>query len=449
MDGGVDAGDAQTDADAGGAPDQDEDGVPDVVDNCPQVANPQQENQDTDTAGDACDNCPQHTNPGQGDQDGDGVGDACDNCPQTPNADQQNSDSDLWGDACDNCTHVYNPGRADADLDGVGDLCDNCPRQANPAQTDQDLDGFGDLCDNCPQHNDPTQMDSDGDGVGDACDNCPQTPNPTQTDSDGDGVGDACDNCPQTPNPTQDNADNDPLGDACDNCYWLDNADQANLDGDSLGDLCDPDDDDDGLLDDDDPWPRIVNAVLFTDPFDGTGPTWLADGGVWTQSATGLRQVDPQSPPTEAWPGSGSGTWFDDVLVEVTLHLDGLDGADPGFGPLGRVQDIVGAEQWFWCRLNPASGTLTLVHHDGTVESELAAGFVGVLLSPGDTVTIRLFQMGSWFGCDVPAASGPPIAWLYGGAAVAGGVGLRAQGVSFTAQWLEVRDVPAGSPHPF
>jgi len=46
------------------------------------------------------DDCPQHYDPGQNDTDGDGVGDACDNCPDDPNPDQTDSDGDGVGDAC-------------------------------------------------------------------------------------------------------------------------------------------------------------------------------------------------------------------------------------------------------------------------------------------------------------------------------------------------------------
>lgn len=50
-------------------------------DNCPLVANPEQEDSDpagADRQGDACDNCPTVPNLEQEDNDNDGIGDACD-----------------------------------------------------------------------------------------------------------------------------------------------------------------------------------------------------------------------------------------------------------------------------------------------------------------------------------------------------------------------------------
>jgi len=83
------------------------------------------------------------------DDDGDSIPNEIDNCPMVYNPDQVDSDSDSLGDVCDNCPATYNPDQEDTDLDGVGDSCDNCIYVVNPDQTDSDGDGVGDLCD-CP-----------------------------------------------------------------------------------------------------------------------------------------------------------------------------------------------------------------------------------------------------------------------------------------------------------
>ena len=122
------------------------------------------------------------------DTDGDGFPDVVDDCPTVANPDQQDSDHDGVGDACET--------GGDADGDGVADAADDCPRVPNPDQRDTDGDGIGDACDDCPLTPNPDQADADGDGLGDACDDCPGVPDHEQSDGDGDGVGDACDPCP-------------------------------------------------------------------------------------------------------------------------------------------------------------------------------------------------------------------------------------------------------------
>ena len=57
------------------------------------------------------------------DSDGDGIADVCDTCPSVANPDQRDSDGDLVGDACDNCVDVPNLAQGDSDGDGRGDAC--------------------------------------------------------------------------------------------------------------------------------------------------------------------------------------------------------------------------------------------------------------------------------------------------------------------------------------
>ncbi len=235
--------------------DTDGDGVRNLKDTCPTLANPTQADADGDSRGDPCDNCVSAANPFQEDSDSDGIGDACDadddndgvpdvsdNCHVVANGTQTNTDGDSFGNACDNCPSVSNPTQLDTDADGQGDACD----------ADDDADGTTDVSDNCPLDANANQADADGDGKGDVCDNCVSTANTSQADGDGDGVGDACDDCPAVANQSQTDTDEDGNGDACDNCPNDANAGQGNNDGDSLGDVCDPDDDNDGVFDDGD-----------------------------------------------------------------------------------------------------------------------------------------------------------------------------------------------------
>ena len=204
-------------------PDRDRDGIPDSIDNCREIPNPDQRDGDGDHLGDACD--PDHDN--------DGFWDARDNCPLVANPDQRDSDHNGVGDACqdsdgdgivdqvDNCLNVPNPDQTDTDSDGQGNVCDS----------DDDNDGILDTDDNCRLVANRNQWDDDGDGVGSACDNCVTASNRDQRDTDADRIGDACDP----------DADNDGIPNEIDNCPYRRNPDQTDLDGNGIGTACDDD----------------------------------------------------------------------------------------------------------------------------------------------------------------------------------------------------------------
>ena len=123
--------------------DDDEDGVINIDDNCPNAYNPNQADSDGDSWGDPCDNCRDRANADQADANGDMVGDVCEEGGYDPTRD---SDGDGQPDIMDNCSQTPNTDQADADSDGIGDVCDNCRDRANPGQTDTDGDNVGDLC---------------------------------------------------------------------------------------------------------------------------------------------------------------------------------------------------------------------------------------------------------------------------------------------------------------
>lgn len=143
-----------------------------------------------------------------GDDDEDGVINSVDLCPETPIGQRVNAEG---------CAIAIK----DADNDGVEDENDNCPAVAGPASNDgcplpKDTDGDGVIDDNdrCPltagivsNNGCPAPVDSDGDGIADENDQCPNTvgvaanngcPTPPPVDTDGDGVIDDNDDCPNT-----------------------------------------------------------------------------------------------------------------------------------------------------------------------------------------------------------------------------------------------------------
>lgn len=217
--------------------DADGDGIDDITDNCPMIANVDQADNDMDGMGDVCDD----------DDDNDGILDVNDNCPWTANADQSDIDSDGLGDICDD----------DMDGDGVLNDDDNCPTMANIDQADLDGDGEGDVCDD----------DIDGDGILNNVDNCLMMPNPDQADNDNDGLGDVCD----------DDDDNDTVLDTADNCPMTPNSDQSDVNRDGIGDVCE-DCDDDGIINyyDTDTCEMEVTEG-FSPNNDGINDTWVID----------------------------------------------------------------------------------------------------------------------------------------------------------------------------
>ena len=211
-----------------------------------------------------------------GDVDGDGLDDTVmfgsrDDAYLLASADLQVLDD---ADALDDGRIGLRQVTGDADGDGI----------SNALDPDDDNDGYPDFEDSFPE-NAAEWEDRDGDGVGNNSDAFPFDRS-EQFDTDGDGIGDRRDNDDDNdgvadladpfPRDTDDDgtnnsADTDDDGDGvadAEDHFPLDSGESVDTDNDGVGDNADEDDDGDGVSDDDDALP--LNAAESADG-DGDG----------------------------------------------------------------------------------------------------------------------------------------------------------------------------------
>ena len=207
--------------------DDDNDGVANHMDDCPQIAGSAElkgcPDQDGDKIADQDDACPmepgRRATDGCPDTDKDGIPDKDDPCPEVMGNFNgcPDSDGDGVADNMDECPEVAGiialMGCPDSDGDGVADRKDECPNERGTIAnngcpvTDSDGDGVKDEVDQCPEEvgSVATQgcPDRDKDGVPDKDDRCPDKAGPFTgcPDTDSDGVIDADDGCPDQPGP--------------------------------------------------------------------------------------------------------------------------------------------------------------------------------------------------------------------------------------------------------
>ncbi len=176
-----------------------------------------------------------------GDRDGDGVRGGEDNCPAVANPQQENGDGDPAGDACDCAAAdpaVY-PGAHQA-CDGVNNDCDDPDW---PALPQDELDGDGDerpACGDCDDGDSSTWPGAPQlcDGVNNDCDDpdWPATPG-SEIDDDGDGSAECAGDCDDDAASTCEGCTQlcDGVNNDCSDPLWPAlPEDEANADGDAF-----------------------------------------------------------------------------------------------------------------------------------------------------------------------------------------------------------------------
>ena len=298
--------------------DADGDGVVDVDDNCPLVANPNQLDHDIDGLGDVCD----------GDDDNDSLLDENDSCPHGNIGWVPTSATDHDMDGCEDASEDF-----DDDNDAVIDIRDDCPvgemAWISTDLTDYDGDGCQDMSED--YDDDADSICDEGTNTGWNCivssmgsDLCPQSSLSFTSSMTSDADQDGC----EDRNEDEDD-DNDGFLDKHDDCP---NDAGTSNDGRLFG--C-PDADNDGYADSIDTFPSTPSQWADTDE-DGYGdsPTGLNGDqcpgtyGTSTEDRFGCTDSDGDgwSNPSSSW-GIDSGA--DAFVQEASQHADS-DG--DGFG---------------------------------------------------------------------------------------------------------------------
>jgi len=237
------------------------------------------------------------------DDDGDGVTECDGDC--------DDGDADLF------------PGNAEA-CNGIDDDCDGLP---GGDEVDDDADGFTECEGDCADFD-----SSRFPGAVEACngidDDCDGQPDPSEQDLDGDGLAPCEGDCDDTEATTFPGAaeDCDLVDSDCDGSVVDEDED---FDGDELPDCVDPDDDDDGLADEDE-------DELGTDPLDpDTDGDGVSDGD---EVFDGTDPLDPSDPP----PGDDDDSGADDD-DDVVADDDDVIGDDDDDGAPDCGCSAVGA----------------------------------------------------------------------------------------------------------
>jgi hypothetical protein len=168
--------------------------------------------------------------------------------------------------------------------------------------------------------------------------------------------------------------DDDTVPDSQDNCPDTPNAAQTNTDGDALGDACDPDDENDGIVDDIDLQPLVVSTSFSDEP----GGTTFGD------ITSGAPEISDLTDPAGVRISAGGGAATVTVCgsPQVTLALT-----------IVNVVDVTCTSASVEVILGPAEATFgtitaTLPSGTGATISDVSPGVFEVVAGAGNTSDI-------------------------------------------------------------
>jgi hypothetical protein len=242
---------------------------------------------------------------------------------------------------------------------------------------------------------------------------------PTELDRDGDGILDDVDNCPAIVNASQVDEDGDTVGDACDPCPPF--ADNTDRDGDGLGDACDPHP------------ARVGDKLVAFEGFkDALSPSWTIMGtftmaggeGVLSASDTETSLITRTSPPNAR------------VEIRAAFVIDAITATGLNLGSINLVERMQpNTDKAIACQVAGLAGGASESLRIFDTATSMNVASASYAIQPGAAKELRFDRDGTSYTCNVTS----PSASVAGTAALAPAsprVGLRVRGAVARWHWV-------------
>jgi len=198
-----------------------------------------------------------------------------------------------------------------------------------------------------------------------------------------------------------------------------------------------PDQDRDGIPDDEDPEPQRVNPPLLNDPFNENGDWIFSSVSMEIDGAEGVLTVDAIEPfEREGWIGP-RGAWAD-YFIRSLIRVDEVgtsnDARSGHAGVIARVVQVT-PSRYLTCGIDLKLGRVVLAAHEGTSRTVLAEAPTSAV--PGTWLKLGFTALRNAFICEIGGVRVEGASALFD----AGSVGFRSYDATFAADWIEVYEI--------